>query len=149
MDFSALNSVVLDVFGEDVATSPVTIDGVTVQAVFDSRHFADEEGEAGTSDLITTISVRSSVLPALTDETPIIARGIIYRRWEARPDGQGMTAIQLERLGTLGFDFSPAVTSQYLPLLYEMAGGFAPSRPAGLRFSSPPNSQYIPILMEA
>ena len=99
MDFSALNSAVLDVFGDDPDTSPVTIGGVPVQAIYDSRHFADEEGEAGSSDLITTITVRTASLPVITDDTIIVVRGGLYRRWEVRPDGQGMTTIQLERMG--------------------------------------------------
>ena len=98
MDFSSLNSAVLDVFGDDLQTSPVTIGGVAVQAIYDSRHFADEEGEGGSSDLITTISVRTAQLPTITDDTIIVVRGVLYRRWEVRPDGQGMTTIQLERM---------------------------------------------------
>lgn len=97
MDFSALNSAVLDVFGDDAATQPVTIGGVPVQAIYDCRHFANEDGEAGTSDLITTIAVRTTALPVITDDTIIVVRGVLYRRWEARPDGQGMTTIQLEK----------------------------------------------------
>lgn len=96
MDFSALNNAVIGAFGETEAV-PVTIDGVPISAIYDSRHFADEEGEAGASDLITTISVRTADLPLITDDTIIVARGVSYRRWEARPDGQGMTTIQLER----------------------------------------------------
>lgn len=98
MDFTALNSAVLDVFGDDPENSPVTIGGVPVQAIYDSRHFADDQGEGGTSDLITTISVRTASLPPITDDTVIVVRGGQYRRWEARPDGQGMTTIQLEKL---------------------------------------------------
>lgn len=98
MDFSALNSAVLDVFGDNPDTSPVTIGGVPVQAIYDSRHFATEDGEGGSSDLITTIAVRTASLPAITDDTLIVVRGILYRRWEVRPDGQGMSTIQLERI---------------------------------------------------
>lgn len=98
MDFSALNAAVLDVFGDDPDEHPVTIDGASVQAIYDSRHFADETGEAGASDLITTIAVLTAVLPVLTDDTVIVVRGKPYRRFEARPDGQGMTIIQLERM---------------------------------------------------
>ena len=98
MDFSALNSAVLDVFGDDPKTSPVMIGGVPVQAIYDSRHFASDEGEGGSSDLITTISVPTAGLPEITDETIIVVRGGLYRRWEVRPDGQGMTTIQLERM---------------------------------------------------
>lgn len=94
MDFSSLNRAVLDTFAE-----PVLIDGLAVSAIFDSRHFALEDGEAGASDLITTISVKTAAIPvALTDDTQIVVRGITYRRFETRPDGQGMTTIQLERL---------------------------------------------------
>ena len=94
MDFSQLNTAVFDTFGE-----AVTIAGVPVAAIFDSRHFAIEDGEAGASDLVTTISVRTEQIPVeLTDDTVIIARGVAYRRWETRPDGEGMTAITLEKI---------------------------------------------------
>ena len=97
MDFSALNSAVLDTFG-DPDTLPVTIGGVPVRAIYDSRHFANEDGEVGSSDLITTITVPTAGLPAITDDTIIVVRGELYRRWELRPDGQGLTTIQLEKV---------------------------------------------------
>lgn len=97
MDFSLLNDVVLDVFGEPDGVLGVTIDGVQVRAIYDSRHFSDEDGEVGASDLITTLSVRTSDLPIISEDTVIVARGIEYRCWEPRPDGQGMTVLQLER----------------------------------------------------
>jgi len=97
MDFSLLNDVVLDVFGEPDGVLGVMINGVPVRAIYDSRHFSNEDGEAGSSDLITSISVRTVDLPAISDDTVIVARGIEYRCWEPRPDGQGLTALQLER----------------------------------------------------
>jgi hypothetical protein len=97
MDFSSLNSAVLDVFGEDPGTSPVTIDGVPVQAIYDSRHFASEDGEAGSSDLITTITVPTAAIDGITDAAVVVVRGKTYRIWEPRPDGQGMTVLALER----------------------------------------------------
>jgi hypothetical protein len=98
MDFSSLNNAVLDVFGDNPETQPVTIGGVPVRAIYDSRHFASEDGEGGSSDLITTITVPSAGLPEITDDTVIVVRGELYRRWEVRPDGQGMTTIQLEKM---------------------------------------------------
>ena len=97
MHFSLLNDVVLDVFGEPDGVLGVTIDGAEVRAIYDSRHYASEDGEVGTSDLITTISVRTSDLPLVNDDTVIVARGKDYRCYEQRPDGQGMTVLQLER----------------------------------------------------
>ena len=97
MDFSALNNAVIDTFGETEGL-PVTIDGVPVTAIYDSRHFADETGEVGRADLITTVTVKSGQLPPLTKDSVVVARGVSYRVWEPRPDGQGMTTLVLERL---------------------------------------------------
>jgi len=97
MDFGPLNNAVIGTFGEP-AGLPVTIDGLPVTAIYDSRHFADETGEVGTSDLITTVTVKSGQLPPLTKNTVVVARGVSYRVWEPRPDGQGMTTLTLERL---------------------------------------------------
>ena len=97
MDFSALNSIVLDVFGDDPETMPVTINGVPVQAIYDSRHIVSEDGEAGSSDLITTITVNTSAFAGIIDPTVVVVRSKTYRIWEARPDGQGMTVLALER----------------------------------------------------
>lgn len=94
MDFSALNRTALKVFGDRL---PVTIDGVAIEAVYDSRHYAIDNGEAGASDLITSIAVLTSVLPPIDDDTVIVARGISYRVFERRPDGEGMTTLILER----------------------------------------------------
>lgn len=88
-DFSALNAAVVGTFGETIQ-----IDGIPVPAIYDSRHYADETGEAGGSDLITTVSVYSTDYPA--DAAVLVARGKTYLSWEARPDGQGMTVIVLE-----------------------------------------------------
>ena len=97
MHFSLLNDVVLDVFGEPDGVLGVTIDGAEVRALFDSRHYGSVDGEVGSCDLITTISVRTSDLPLVNDDTVIVARGRDYRCYEQRPDGQGMTVLQLER----------------------------------------------------
>ncbi len=98
VDFGPLNNAVLGVFGESQEASPVTIGGVPVQAIYDSRHYETGDGEGGSSDLITTITVRTAALPVITDDTIIVVRGGLYRRWEMRPDGQGMTAIVLEKI---------------------------------------------------
>lgn len=119
MDFSVLNSIVLDVFGDDPETFPILINGLAVQAIYDSRHFASENGQAGTSDLITTISVRTTDLPLIDDTTSFFVRGQFYRSWEARPDGQGMTTVHLELTTFDGFtlDFTVPTNSQYVPLI--------------------------------
>lgn len=96
IDFTLLNNAVLDTFREISGT--VTVDGVPVEAIYDSRHFADETGEVGASELLTSITVRSGDLPTLTNDTVIVARGVSYRVWEPRPDGQGMTVLALERV---------------------------------------------------
>jgi hypothetical protein len=98
VDFGPLNNAVLDVFGDSAQGLVVTIGGAEVRAIYDSRHFADEEGEAGTSDLITTITVPSIAAVNITDDTIIVARGNLYRRFETRPDGQGLTTIALEKI---------------------------------------------------
>jgi hypothetical protein len=94
MDFSLLNNAVLRTFGDRL---PITIDGVPFDAIYDSRHYEAEDGEAGSSDLITSISVRSEDLPDVSDATIIVARGVSYRAWDKRPDGEGMTTLILER----------------------------------------------------
>jgi hypothetical protein len=94
MDFSLLNATVLKTFGD---TLPITINGSPVEAIYDSRHYPAEDGESGSSDRITTISVKTVDLPAIDDATVIVARGLLYRVWDKRPDGEGMTALVLER----------------------------------------------------
>lgn len=94
MDFSLLNATVLKTFGD---TLPITINGVPIEAIYDSRHYPSEDGEAGSSDRVTTISVRSSNLPATDDNTVVVARGLSYRIWESRPDGENFTTLVLER----------------------------------------------------
>lgn len=94
MDFSILNTAVLSAFADKL---PITIDGAPFKAIYDSRHYEAADGEAGSSDLITSVSLRTDELPAITDATTIVVRSLSYRVYDKRQDGEGMTTLILER----------------------------------------------------
>lgn len=96
VDFGPLNDAVLGVFKE--RDQVVTIGGVEVEAIYDSRHYVIEEGEAGGSSLISSIAVKTAVAATIAiGTTAIVARGISYRAKEKRPDSEGWVVVELER----------------------------------------------------
>ena len=92
IDFSAMNRAVMATFAETAV-----IDGLgNVQAIFDSRFFADTLGEQGGSTLETSIAVSDDVAAAVALElTTVTVRGQRYIAAEKRPLGVGMTSLVL------------------------------------------------------
>jgi len=97
IDLSVVNDPILSTFREPDGV--VSIDGIgDVDAIYDSRHYAIEEGIAAGSSLVTSIGVRTEIAEQVTiGSTQITARGIVYVAKEKRPDGEGWTIIELER----------------------------------------------------
>jgi len=100
--FDVLNDAVLAVFGED-GRATIRRAGhpdLAVDAIYDSRHYAIEEGEAGASALITSVTLAQAhadlVVPGLT---LILVRGAAYTALDKKPDGQGLVALPLEKAG--------------------------------------------------
>lgn len=92
-NFGPMNGTVLDTFEH----GSVTIAGIgTVQAIYDSRHYAVTEGEAGGSDLITSITLADAFADAIVVEaTEITVGATVYVASDKRPLGEGMTTIEL------------------------------------------------------
>ncbi len=99
--FSDLNTAVIDAFGETVAIRRDGQPDLTVQAVFDSRHYQVDTTDNGApvSSLITILSVADADTGPIRRGDRILARSASYRVKDVRPDGQGMTALDLEILG--------------------------------------------------
>jgi hypothetical protein len=96
VDPGPMNDAVLGAFGE--SDQAVTVGGVAVEAIYDSRHYAVEAGEAGGSSLVTAISLRAAVAATIAiGTTPIVARGVAYRAKDKRPDSAGWVVVELER----------------------------------------------------
>jgi hypothetical protein len=96
MNFDALNGVVSAVFSEPVIW--LAAPDRTLTGIFDSRHFevTTPEGDVGRSELVTTLAIIADPDdPVKTGET-LIARDKTYRVKDMRPDGQGMTVLELE-----------------------------------------------------
>lgn len=92
IDFGPMNDAILGALAETV-----TIAGVEAEAVFDSRHYAFAEGEAGGSALVTAILVKTAVADTITvGSTAITARSVDYVARDKRPDSAGMVLIELE-----------------------------------------------------
>lgn len=93
IDPDLVNDAVLAVFGED---SPVLIDGIAVEASFDSRYYASETGEAGGASLTSSIGIKSAVAADIVvEQTVITVRGIDYVARVLRPDSDGWTVVEL------------------------------------------------------
>lgn len=97
-DFGPLNTTTIKTWAEDVVVDTPGAGTTTVEAIYDSRHYADELGEVPGSHLITSISLKTEdAADIIVGETQITARSIVYLAKDKRPDGQGMVAIELER----------------------------------------------------
>lgn len=101
--FDVLNGAVVAAFMErDCERGPVVIgagfDAVEVQAVFDENFYAGDDGEQPSVDLVTTISIRTADAPSAIVGARVTARGRAYRITERRPDSEGMTVLELEKL---------------------------------------------------
>jgi hypothetical protein len=95
IDFGPMNNAVLRTFKEP---ETVTIGGVSVDAIFDSRHYEMEMGEAGGSSLVTTIAISNADAAGIAiGETAIVVRGENYVAKDLRPDSEGITVVEMER----------------------------------------------------
>lgn len=96
VDFGPMNDAVLGSFKE--RDQVVTVAGTEVDAIYDSRHYAIDDGEVGGSTLLTSIAVKTAIADTITiGTTPIVARGIAYRAKNKRPDSEGWVVVELER----------------------------------------------------
>lgn len=95
--YGPLNTAIVSVFSE-----PVTITGSTgsveTRGIFDSRHFEVQsaEGDVGISELVTTLAVDLTETGPVAAGDMVVVRAATYRVKDMRPDGQGMTVLELE-----------------------------------------------------
>lgn len=85
------NTAVLSVFGESVS-----VGGVIVQADF---HEPDEEimlGENSVMSPVPRLVMKSADVPASPVGLPVVAKSRNFIIAEVKPDGRGMTMIELE-----------------------------------------------------
>jgi hypothetical protein len=97
IQFRLLNTAVVSAFAE-----PATITGnagpVEARGIFDSRHFEVQsaEGDVGISELVTTLAVDLTETGPVAVGDTVVVRAASYRVKDMRPDGQGMTVLELE-----------------------------------------------------
>jgi hypothetical protein len=101
MDFTTLNTAVASAFAETVTITPAEgsdPEAVETRGIFDSRHYEVEDGGGvGVSTLITTLAVDETETGAVGVGATVVARGVTYTVKDKRPDGQGMTVLDLEK----------------------------------------------------
>ncbi len=71
---------------------------LTVEAVFDENFYAATEGdEFPSTDLVTTVSIRTRDFPDARADDLVVAREKNWIVREPRRDGEGMTVLELQR----------------------------------------------------
>jgi hypothetical protein len=97
MNFDRLNTACRRAFGETVEIVWLDSDR-TANGIYDSRHFADPQPREGqpASILLTTLAVVDAEAGEVSTGERLIARNVQYRVKDTRPDGQGMTWLDLE-----------------------------------------------------
>lgn len=86
-----LNARALQVFGESVV-----VDGQAHQAEFHEPHEAIDMGEFSAVAAVPRIVMQSHLVPPAPVGKPVSVRFRNYRVADARPDGRGLTVLQLE-----------------------------------------------------
>lgn len=95
MDFEALNRATAEAFAEPVEWLDAS--GRTAKGIFDSRHFAAaNEGGVAVSQLLTSLAVVDADAGTVAVGERVVVRGTTYVVKDRRPDGQGMTVLDLE-----------------------------------------------------
>ncbi|MGF7160130.1 hypothetical protein FHS85_001753 [Rhodoligotrophos appendicifer] len=97
-DFGIVNQIVTETFGEAVTIRSQGLhEDRVIKAIFDSRHYVIVDGEAGGSDLMTSITITSEDASGITADDVVVARQTLYSILDIRPLGEGMSMILLGR----------------------------------------------------
>lgn len=75
----------------------VTLNGVTVSAIFDNGYSAGSVGSVGMASNQPTLQLASADVPASPVGKVAIVRGVNYRVGAHEPDGTGVSTLYLER----------------------------------------------------
>ena len=79
----------------EFATS-VTLNGVTVAAIFDEAYASGDVGPYGMASTAPTLTIATADVPASPIGLPVVANGATYAVVVHRPDGTGISRLLLE-----------------------------------------------------
>ncbi len=100
IDFGSMNKTVQSTFSDPIVVVRQNGADTTTRGTFDSRHIEVEgDGQISVSTLVTTMLVDLDDTGAIGTDDRIAHASNLYRVTDQRPDGQGMTILELEKVG--------------------------------------------------
>jgi len=85
-----------DAHGTSVTFSPVGSSSSTINAIFNNEYELVDIGEHGVESSIPLLTVKSSDVTGISQGDGFTVNGVTYKAVIIRPDGTGITEIQLE-----------------------------------------------------
>jgi hypothetical protein len=95
ISYDILNSSTIDTFGVDASYTPEGQDPVTLRGVMDYEYF-QTEGEVGIQARQAFFTFETSDAPSIKTGETIAASGKTFIIRQVRPDGVGVTELDLE-----------------------------------------------------
>lgn len=98
LDFENLDDFFLNTdFSRDVLVGPVGSE-VTIRAIFDNAYFSVEDSSSHVSTVKPFITCKTSDTTAMARGTRVVIGGVAYRVADKRPDGTGISEVDLHKL---------------------------------------------------
>ena len=85
-----------DAHGTAVTYTPAGGSGKTINVIFNNEYLLIEEGETGVSSTLPVVTCRSSDVSGISIDDTFLISSTTYKAKVIRPDGTGVTEIQLE-----------------------------------------------------
>ena len=85
-----------DAHGTAVTYTPAGGSGTSINVIFNNEYQLVDEGDVGVSATLPVITCRTSDVPSIQMDDTFLISSVTYKAKVIRPDGTGVTEIQLE-----------------------------------------------------
>ena len=85
-----------DAHGTAVTYTPAGDSGTSINIIFNNEYVLIDEGDVGVSGTVPVLTCRSSDIPSIAVDDTFLISSTTYKAKVIRPDGTGITEIQLE-----------------------------------------------------
>ena len=86
-----------DAHGPAVTYTPSGGSGTSINVIFNNEYVLVDDGETGVSSTLPVITCRTSDVPSIQMDDTFLISSVTYKAKIIRPDGTGVTEIQLEQ----------------------------------------------------
>ena len=86
-----------DTHGTAITYTPSGGSGTSINVIFNNEYQLVDEGDVGVSATLPVITCRTSDVPSIQMDDTFLISSVTYKAKIIRPDGTGVTEIQLEQ----------------------------------------------------